>query len=59
MTKPRLAKSMTEEQFDNGYWYETNLFSTAASLADGAGGRLGRAPFLSLSEVSISLIIIA
>jgi hypothetical protein len=32
MTRARLAKTMTETQFDNGYWYATELQGFAAKL---------------------------
>src|SRR6266478_7346093 len=40
MTKPRLAKSMTEEQFDNGYWYAVEIKAFADDIGIPAASRL-------------------
>ena len=40
MTKPRLAKSMTEEQFDNGYWYAVEIKAFADDIGIPAASKL-------------------
>jgi hypothetical protein len=40
MTKPRLAKSMTEEQFDNGYWYAVEIKAFADDIGIPTASRL-------------------
>jgi hypothetical protein len=35
VNKPRLSRTMTEEQFDNGYWYANELKSFARDLGIG------------------------
>ena len=40
MTKPRLAKSMTEEQFDNGYWYAVEIKAFARDIGIPAASKL-------------------
>ena len=40
MTKPRLAKSMTVEQFDNGYWYALEIKAFADDLGIPAASKL-------------------
>ena len=40
MTKPRLAKSMTVKQFDNGYWYAVEIKAFADKIGIPAGSRL-------------------
>ncbi len=40
MTKPRLAKSMTVEQFDNGYWYALEIKAFANEIGIPAASKL-------------------
>ena len=40
MTKPRLAKSMTVEQFDNGYWYALEIKAFAVDIGIPAASKL-------------------
>ena len=40
MTKPRLAKSMTVEQFDNGYWYALEIKAFADEIGIPAASKL-------------------
>ena len=40
MPKPRLAKSMTVEQFDNGYWYALEIKAFADDIGIPAASRL-------------------
>ena len=40
MTKPRLAKSMTVEQFDNGYWYAVEIKAFADDIGIPAASKL-------------------
>ena len=40
MTKPRLAKSMTVEQFDNGYFYAVEIKAFADAIGIPAASRL-------------------
>jgi len=40
MTKPRLAKSMTVKQFDNGYWYAVEIKAFADEIGIPAASRL-------------------
>jgi len=40
MTKPRLAKSMTVKQFDNGYWYAVEIKAFADDIGIPAASRL-------------------
>src|SRR5258707_4594245 len=40
MPKPKLAKSMTEEQFDNGYWYALEIKAFADDIGIPAASRL-------------------
>ena len=40
MTKPRLAKAMTVEQFDNGYWYALEIKAFAAEIGIPAASKL-------------------
>jgi hypothetical protein len=40
MTKPRLAKSMTVKQFDNGYWYAVEIKTFADEIGIPAASRL-------------------
>ncbi len=40
MTKPRLAKSMSVEQFDNGYWYALEIKAFADEIGIPAASKL-------------------
>jgi len=40
MAKPRLAKSMTAEQFDNGYWYALEIKAFADEIGIPAASKL-------------------
>jgi hypothetical protein len=40
MTKPKLAKSMTIEQFDNGYWYALEIKAFANDIGIPASSKL-------------------
>jgi SAP domain-containing new25 len=40
MTKPRLAKSMTVKQFDNGYWYAVEVKAFADEIGIPAASKL-------------------
>src|SRR5258708_16350944 len=40
MPKPKLAKSMTIEQFDNGYWYAVEIKAFADEIGVPAASRL-------------------
>ncbi len=38
--KPKLTKDMTEKEFDNGYWYATEIKDFALSLGFADAGKL-------------------
>src|SRR6185503_6400852 len=40
LKKPRLSKSMTEAQFDNGYWYATDIKAFADEIGIPSASKL-------------------